>query len=365
MIDRLFFQLPADVCFEAAFEAHVRDVLRRLPAGARTRPFKVGPKLPITCHFYEPFFNSRHRAATVGQIQWEGTARMSASDMLSLAKAIFANPTAVPIRRADLAVDVPHVDVEWFYRNARVFNARRLAEHVNRHNRKGILTVEWGAGKSNRQFVCYDKIEERRQDGIILPDSPLILTRVECRLRKAEIPSSMSTLDRLIDTVEDFRPFPEHRFMLPPAPQSPDAAARLADLGLDEEIKLRGLLALRRQKGLQGVRSFIRKRGGKPERYDDLLSVAAATDRIIQADLNGLFRESVRGQLEGSPITTTQAGHYVRSEEPSEPLSDGSSHFDLLHHFLTAERPQRIPASNTIRNRKYRKPPVAAERYAS
>ncbi|MBS1826218.1 MAG: hypothetical protein JST93_12925 [Acidobacteria bacterium] len=365
MIDKLFFQLPADVRFEAGFEAHVRDVLRRLPAGARTRPFKMGSALPITCHFYEPFFSSRDRATSVGQIQWEGTAGMSASTMRNLAKKIFADPAVIPIQRVDFAVDVPLVDVEWFHRNTRIYNARRTAEHATRHNRKGIATVEWGAGKSNRQYVVYDKVEERRQKGITLPDAPQILTRVECRLRKGEIPKSMSILDRLLDTVEDFSPFPEHRFMLPPAPQSPDAVGRLADLGLDEEIKLRGLLALRSQKGLHGVRSFIRKRGGKPERYENLLRIAATTDVIIHADLNGLFRASVCGQLEGSPITTTQAGQFVRTEEPSKHLSDGSSHFDLLYRFLTTERPQRVPASNTLRNRKYRKPPLAAERHAS
>jgi hypothetical protein len=357
MIDKIVMAAPdlAALTDEAADLISNVDMGR---AGYRQGGWLVlEPALPVAVKFHPQYRNVRN----VGSISLRGVSSMDASTIRATIARAFREPDAAKIIRLDLAVDVP-LTVKWFRDNAFVPKARNLKEweKVEYSTRRGIETVQWGSAESDLSFVAYNKLAERvdkNRSAARWQDSPVV-TRLECRLKKAYIPASLRTIPGLLENILKFDPFPPHRFFVRSAPDVPQTH-------IDSWADFRDTMLLQylvKERGIAGALAQIRQAGGDVGQFRQLLSTVS--DNAILPDFNELFRASVTAQLTGVPITTGTAKDLIKHTPGIEAAPDVIEFRRFILDFVTRIYPKHLPSPSTLRTRASRlkrKPVASAE----
>jgi hypothetical protein len=195
------------------------------------------------------------------------------------------------VKRLDLAVDVPDVPLIWFREHMTVARKRRYKEHEclkASDDLKEGLTF----GKRPNVIRAYDKamqlasVKSKTVSGV--------LTRVERQYGGRIIPQEFGEVGRLLDTVEDHRPFSSVRFLDRDATEDLTALDGHSGKNL---LALTGYMALRRK---LSATEFNRRLGPNRARIHLEYGPKLAPSLESNIDLDALFQESIQAQI-GAP----------------------------------------------------------------
>jgi hypothetical protein len=228
-------------------------------------------------------FNGTHKVSVLQ------SARMSPPQMAAVIGQIFEHdPWLLRIARIDLAVDVPHVPVEWF----------RMHMYVPRKRQIKVIGVKdettyFGSGAD--QIRLYDKQAELRNKRQRADIEGLVLTRIERQLRSGRIPREFTTLRDVMNNAVTFNPLASI-ILLPGGEPQP----KVDDYRLRCYLEGTGLRQIIRENGLAIAWNILSKRskgnaGRKIRQLSDFIPPDPEDFRV--PDLFALYQKSVSSQL--------------------------------------------------------------------
>jgi hypothetical protein len=243
----------------------------------------------------------------------------------------YEDVASLPVRRADLAADVPEHDVLWFKDRMRVqfkqFGAKigkmdlakvgeaeggKYVVEYAEMGMKGIQTLYFGKrpncirvyDKTAERFNDYRKVVRRASPDAELPTfeqsygfaPDTVLTRVE-RMMGASVPRAINTLDRLQKNAADFNPFERIRLSTDgkplPSLYDYDKITYLAGLKAREWIESNGYDWFFKWCNQDGNRNGHRVLA----RLRDFIPMDEGDEMISAVELYERYRQSVSRQL--------------------------------------------------------------------
>jgi hypothetical protein len=245
--------------------------------------------------------------------------KMLRSEIVREVERVFeVNALTLAVMRADWAVDLPDLPVQWFRETVQVqhkrFRSAVTGEPFYSEMGKGDIQTLY-FGKRPNLIRIYDKQAEYREQyrtlvrrlgkdveppsfesvfGVSDPTS--ILTRVERQIG-VRIPAEVGTLGRIVKSGFEFKPFAKLKII-------DHAPAPNIDSGTSFETRCTGLFLqhLAQTEGMQAANAFISKHSNGNaswvrKKYQPFLASASQGAGITEAELQARFEQSMRRQM--------------------------------------------------------------------
>lgn len=314
MIDKLDLRVPARAPYTREFAQLRRDLL-----GSKRDPFRSSKLYESSGDLrhlgYQAILHSVCRHGTEGthKIELIDTGKMTFSRIQHEIERIFdVDSRRLGIMRLDLAADVQGVPVFWFFDHVRARWKRWVADYSGaecaRMGKGEIQTIYFG--KRPNCYRVYNKIAECQshyarlkrgadagypsfEEVFGLPETGVILTRVERQIGGSRIPERVASFEKL-HRLPDFDPFDRLEFIAGTKAQPTIEASGFEQYAIGMFLHDRA-----ESWGIHRLRAWLnrnanRNAGRLLERYGDFLP---ASQGVSPKGLFEVYRKSVSKQL--------------------------------------------------------------------